>query len=220
MSQIVIFGTGEIAQLAYFYFTHDSSHEVAAFTVDSDFMETDSFCDLPVIPFDNLEENYSPSNFQMFVAISYAKINRVRAEKYAQAKSKGYSLVSYVSTKATSWNDLNIGDNCFILEDNTIQPFAKIGNNVILWSGNHIGHHVQIGNHCFITSHVVISGGVTIQEHCFVGVNATIRDHVNIAPSCVIGAGGLILENTVENGVYTIPSANLSKVPSHRLRKL
>ncbi|MBE7386055.1 MAG: acetyltransferase [Leptolyngbya sp. SIO1E4] len=220
MSKVIIFGAGDIAQMAHFYLTHDSEHEVIAFTVDKDYISSEEFCELPIYPFEEIEQQFSPEDYAMFIAISYAKVNKVRTEKYAQAKAKGYSLISYVSSKATHWENIEIGENCFIFEDNTIQPFVKIGNNVTLWSGNHIGHHSKIEDNCFITSHVVISGGVNIQRNCFIGVNATIRDHVNIAPNCVIGAGSLILKDTQENGVYTAPSAVLSKVPSNRLRNL
>jgi sugar O-acyltransferase (sialic acid O-acetyltransferase NeuD family) len=220
MSKVIIFGAGDIAQLAHFYLTHDSPHEVAAFTVDRDYRTSDEFCGLPLVAFDELPKKYPPDAYAMFIAISYAKVNAVRAEKYDRAKQQGYPFISYISSKATYWGDTQIGENCFIFENNTIQPFVKIGNNVTIWSGNHIGHHAEISDHCFITSHVVISGGVKVKNSCFIGVNSTIRDHVTIAPHCVIGAGCLILKDTQENGVYTMPSAELSKVPSHRLRNL
>jgi sugar O-acyltransferase (sialic acid O-acetyltransferase NeuD family) len=220
MKPIIIFGAGDIAQVAHFYLTHDSEYEVVAFTVDRDYLSTTEFCNLPVVPFEEINKLYSPKYFDMLVAISYAKVNTIRAKKCEEAKSKGYELISYVSSKATTWPGLSIGENCFIFEDNTIQPFVKIGNNVTMWSGNHIGHHAEIGDNCFISSHVVISGGVKIGDNCFIGVNATIRDHVSIAKNCVIGAGALILKDTQENGVYTMSAAELSKVPSNRLRNI
>ena len=222
MKSVVIFGAGDIAEIAWFYLTHDSDYEVAAFTVDEAYLTTEDFCGLPVVPFEKVEKLYPPEEFGMLVAISYAKVNTVRESKCLEAKNKGYYLISYVSSKATTWPNLSLGENCFILEDNTIQPFVKIGNNVTLWSGNHIGHHAQIGDNCFITSHVVISGGVKVGDNCFIGVNSTIRDHVSIAKSCVIAAAALILEDTQESGVYISKSnkAELSKVPSHRLKNI
>lgn len=220
MNKVIVFGAGDIAQLAHFYLTHDSDREVVAFTVDKAYLKVEEFCGLPVVAFEDVTSKYPPESNDMFIAVSYAKINAVRAEKYNQAKQKGYQLISYISSKATCWKNTQIGDNCFILEDNTIQPFVKIGNNVTLWSGNHIGHHAEIQDNCFITSHVVISGGVKVEKNCFIGVNSTIRDHVTIAQNCVIGAGSLILQDTQESGVYTVQPAELSKVPSHRLRNL
>jgi sugar O-acyltransferase (sialic acid O-acetyltransferase NeuD family) len=215
---IIIFGTGDLAQVAHFYLTHDSDYTVEAFTVDRDYLSVSTFCDLPVVPFEELENLYPPQDFEIFIAVSYAKVNVVRASKYESAKAKGYRLISYVSSKATTWSDLSIGENCFILEDNTIQPFVKIGNNVTLWSGNHIGHHSTIGDNCFITSHVVVSGGVNIGKNCFIGVNATLRDHINIADKCVIGAGVLLLADVDTEGVYMGTATERSKVPSRRLK--
>ena len=125
----------------------------------------------------------------MFVAMSYAKMNAVRAEKYASDEGAGYRLVSYVSSRCTYLSQTPPGDNCFILEDNTIQPFVTIGNNVTLWSGNHIGHDSTIEDHCFITSHVVVSGYVRVGTRSFIGVNATLRNSITIAPQTLIGAG-------------------------------
>ena len=174
-------------------------------------MKRDRFHNLPVIAFDEIENEYPPEKYKMFVSISFTNLNKLRKKKYQEAKEKGYELISYVCSRATTWPNLDIGDNCFIFEDNVIQPYVKIGNNVILWSVNHIGHHTTISDHCFIASHVVISGSVTVGERCFFGVNSTIRDNIKIAKNCVIGAGAIITKDTVENGIYYGPRANVLK---------
>ncbi len=220
MKPVIIFGAGEFAEVAHFYLTHDSDKKITAFTVDSDRVTTNQFNGLPVIPFEELSQSFPPSDFDMLVAIGYSRMNQGRADKCLQAKEKGYQLISYICSKSVIWPGLTIGENCFILENMTIQPFVTIGNNVTLWSGNHIGHHSRIGDNCFLTSHVVVSGGVEIGNNCFLGVNATIRDHIKIAPYCVIGASTLILKDTQEKGVYIGNPAELSKVPSDRLKRL
>lgn len=217
-NKLVIFGTSEIAQLAHFYFTTDSAYEVEAFTVDAGYIDKTEFCGLPVVPFEGVEEKFPPSDFSFFVALSYSKLNKIRKEKFLAAKELGYSLPSYVSSRATILNEGKIGENCFILEDNTIQPFVKIGSNVTLWSGNHIGHHSIINDHAFIASHVVVSGGVQIGEQCFIGVNATLRDHIITGEKCVIGAGVLLLADAEPEGVYMGPATERSRVPSSKLR--
>ncbi|MGH8559413.1 MAG: acetyltransferase [Methylococcales bacterium] len=202
MAKLVVFGTGDIAKLAHFYFTHDSVHRVVAFCVDAAYRTVPEFLGLPVVSFDEVELRYPPTTHRMFIAISYAQMNRLRACKYAAAKARGYALVSYVSRRATCLTQFPIGDNCFILEDNTIQPFVKIGNNVTLWSGNHIGHDSIVEDHCFISSHVVISGHCTVGSYSFLGVNATIHHAIQIHERCLIGAGAVIRKNTVAKGVY------------------
>ena len=144
----------------------------------------------------------------------------MRKEKYLAAKALGYRMASYVSSRATVLNDGRIGENCFILEDNTIQPFAAIGDDVVLWSGNHIGHHSTVRDHCFIASHVVVSGGVEIGESSFIGVNVTLRDHIRIGERCLIGAGAMLLNDAEADGVYSHEATERSKVPSGRVRRI
>lgn len=216
--KLIIFGSGDLAELAHFYFVKDSDYEVVAFTLDGDYIKEPMSCGLPVVAFENVFEEYSPTDYDCFVALSYSKINSLRMERYLEAKELGYSMASYTSSRATILNQGRIGENCLILEDNTIQPFVRIGNNVTLWSGNHIGHHSVIRDHAFISSHVVVSGGVEIGEQCFVGVNATLRDHIKVGAKSVIGAGALILSDVARDGVYIGSSTERSKVPSSRLR--
>lgn len=220
MKPLVIFGTGEIAQLAHRYFSLDTDYEVVGFTVDAEFLTTTIFCGLPAVTFADVARDFPPSENEMFVALSYSRLNALRKEKYLAAKTLGYRLASYVSSRATVLNDGQIGDNCFVLEDNTIQPFAEIGNNVTLWSGNHIGHHSRIGDHTFVASHVVISGGVQIDQSCFIGVNATLRDHIRIGERCLIGASATLLEDAEPEGVYVGHATERSRVPSSRVRKI
>lgn len=215
---LVIFGAGDIAQLAHFYFSTDSDYRVVGFTVDAAFVKEDNFCSLPVLPFEELPAHYSPDDVEFFVALSYSNLNAIRKQKYLAGKSLGYRLASYVSSRATVLGGGSIGENCFILEDNTVQPFVHIGNDVTLWSGNHVGHHSRVGDHTFIASHVVISGGVEIGEQCFIGVNATLRDHIRVGSRCVVGAGALLLADAEADGVYLGAATERSRVPSSRLR--
>lgn len=216
----MIFGAGDIAQLAHFYFTNDSEYEVVAFTIDEEFIQEPTFCGLPIIAFETVVRQYTPEDHEFFVALSYSSLNARRKEKYLTVKSLGYRLANFISSRAVVLNEGHIGENCFIFEDNTIQPFAIIGNNVTLWSGNHIGHHCTIKDHCFISSHVVISGGVEIGEQCFIGVNATLRDHIKIGDKCVIGAGALMLGDAKPEGIYMGSATERSRVPSTKLRAI
>ncbi len=218
--KLVIFGTGDISQLAHFYFSEDSNYEVVAFAVDAAYFKAPVFCGLPVVTFEDVANVYPPDAHDFFVALSYSKLNALRKEKYLAAKAMGYKLASFISSQATMLSRLAVGENCFIFEDNTIQPFVAIGNNVTLWSGNHVGHHSVIKDHCFISSHVVISGGVEIGEQCFIGVNSTLRDHIKIGDRCVIGAGSLLLADAEAEGVYVGCATERSRVPSSRLKKI
>lgn len=200
--KIILFGTGDIAQLANYYFNIDSDYEVEAFTVDKAFCNAASYENKPLVPFEEIASVYPPEKYKMFIALSYAQMNRLREKKYTEAIDKGYQLVSYISSRCSYLSQFPAGNNCFIFEDNTIQPFVKIGDNVTLWSGNHIGHHSTIESHNFISSHVVVSGHCKIESNCFIGVNATIGHQVKIATGTLVGAGSIITKDTEENSVY------------------
>ncbi|HEX8475883.1 MAG TPA: acetyltransferase [Pyrinomonadaceae bacterium] len=220
MAKVVVFGVSQWAELAHFYLTHDSPHEVVAFTLDREYIGADNYRGLPVVAFDEVAERYPPGEFSMFIPMSFKRMNHVRAEKYEAAKALGYELISYVSSKATTFPGFVCGDNCFIFEDNTIQPFVTIGNNVVLWSGNHIGHHSTIKDHVMITSHVVISGCCTIEPYCFFGVNATVRDETTIARETLVGMGVTILKDTKEFEVYKATATEPAGFRSDEIRSL
>lgn len=218
--EVVIFGESQLASLAHFYLTHDSPHEVVAFTVDAAYRKGAAFEGLPLVDFEEVEAAFPPEEFAMFLPISFKRMSHLRREKFEAAKEKGYDLVSYVSSKATTWPDLDVGENCFIFEDNTIQPFVSIGDNCVLWSGNHIGHHTRIGNHCFLTSHVVISGCCEVEDHSFFGVNATVRDETRIAHHTLVGMGATIVSDTEPEQIYLDHKARLLEKKSTELESL
>ena len=202
MSKVIVFGAGKIADVAYFHLTNDSPHEVVAFTVDSAYLTEGEKFGRPVVPFEEVQSKYPPDDFKMFIAVGYQNLNKFRAQKYGESKAKGYELISYISSRASNFGQVEVGDNCFILDNAVIQPCSKVGSNVFIWSGNHIGHHASVGDHCYISGQVVISGNTTIEPYCFIGVNATIGHEITVGRESFIGAGVLITKNVESRSVY------------------
>ncbi len=202
MSKVIIFGNQDFASLAHFYLKEDSEHEVVAFSLTRDYIDAPTFEGLPVVAFEDVEKTYDPAEYAFFAPMSHRRMNKLRASIYEQIKAKGYPLISYVSSKATTFSNVEIGENCFILEDNTLQPFVKIGHNVVLWSGNHIGHHSVIHDHVLFTSQVVLSGHCVVEPYSFFGVNATIRDGVTIAEGSLIAMSSSVTKDTEPWGIY------------------
>ncbi|MGZ3689185.1 MAG: acetyltransferase [Bdellovibrionota bacterium] len=199
--KLVLFGTGEIASLAKFYFTKDSAYEVVAFTADDEFATAKEFEGLPLVPFSQVTSQFPPTQYEMHVALSYRKLNRIRHEKYLAAKKAGYRLASYVCSKSVTWDDLTIGDNCFILENQTIQPTVKIGNNVMIWSGNHLGHGCTVEDNVYMASHICISGHARIGAFTFIGVNAAVRDFATIGSDCFIAMNAAVTRDVKPGSV-------------------
>jgi len=178
INKTIIFGINDLAELAWYYLyylTNENKTDIpVAFTVNKEYLTQDTFHDLPVIPFEELEQHYSPSEYNLFAPIA----NNVLREKiYNEGKQKGYKFISYISSKCTNFAK-SIGENCFILEDNTLQPFTTIGNNVVLWSGNHIGHHSIIED------------------------NSTLRDGITIGENSIIGMGSVVTKNVPNNETW------------------
>lgn len=202
MKKLIVYGAGETAEIIADYFDHDSEYEVLAFTVDREHISSDELMGKPVIPFDEVEKLFPPTDYEMFVGASFNKLNRIRTAMYQKAKKKGYKFATYVSSKAFVWHNVKLGENVFIFEDNVVQYKVNIGNNVILWSGNHIGHQTKIEDNCFISSHVVISGFCRIGKNSFLGVNSSFNDEVNFGDDGVTGNGTVIVRNTEKGKIY------------------
>tara|TARA_B100000959_G_C14988557_1_gene626682 strand:+ start:1852 stop:2547 length:696 start_codon:yes stop_codon:yes gene_type:complete len=212
--KIFIFGNGEFADLAQYYFKNDLKYEgieLSGFCVSDEFYKEDKFQGLPVIKESDIDKKFPKDQHLAFVALSYKKMNLSRIKVYEKLKAKNYKFASYVSSKSYN-SKFTHGDNCFILENQTIQNNVKIGNNVTIWSSNHIGHSSIIHDHTYISSHVCIGGRTTIGEGCFVGINSGISDGVNIGNAVFISMGSNISKN-IENDSIVIqnPSSEIKK---------
>ena len=213
---LVIIGTSEIAIIAREYFACDSDYTPIAFAIGDGYAKVETMDGLPLVPMERLAERYPPSECFAFVAIGDTHLNRLRARYYREAKQLGYRFASYISSHCFIWHNVEIGENCFILENNVLQPFVKVGNNVILWSGNHIGHRTEIYDSVFITSHVVISGLCKIGQFSYIGVNSSIAHNVDVGSDNFVAMATTIATSTPPDTVHQGNPAEIRKVASTR----
>jgi sugar O-acyltransferase (sialic acid O-acetyltransferase NeuD family) len=218
--KLIVVGDSAFAEIAHEYFDADTEYQVVAFAVEAAFKQRQELNGLPVVEFETMDGVYPPSEHEVFVAVTYTQLNRLRSRLAKASQSKGYHLASYVSPRAFLWRNVKLGEHCFIFEDNTVQPFVTLGANVVLWSGNHIGHHSHIGDNCFISSHVVVSGFCDIGKNAFLGVNATIANNITLAKDNWIGPGVTITKNTAEAELYALPAAEPARVSSLRFLRI
>lgn len=199
---LLIFGSGTLAEVATFYFEKDSNYEVVAYVEDDSFeVNKKKLLGRPIISWTDALNEFSNEDVEFFISIGYRKTNSVRQQRYHQVKSAGYSCATYISSKATNFAE-RIGDNCFILENNVLQPFTVIGNNVTMWSGNHLGHHSEVEDNVFISSHAVISGKCRIGMNSFLGVNCSLHDGTVVGEKSVIGAGAIVSKSCESRSVF------------------
>ena len=216
MANVVIFGAGRGADVAFRYISSDSPHEVCGFTVDKEYLNTRKFRQLPVVEFENVTDTFPTEECKVFIPLGWENMNKIRFKKYMEAKNKGYKFISYVHSKIPQIEKIQVGENCFILENQSINLDVKIGNNVVMWSGNQIGDSSQIMDHCWISSHVCVAGNVVVKPFCIIGVNATITHNVIVEEECFIGANALINHNTSAKGVYVVEGTTKAKFPSDK----
>jgi sugar O-acyltransferase (sialic acid O-acetyltransferase NeuD family) len=219
MKDIIIFGIGKIADVIQFYMREESGLPVKAFTVDSGYITENTFNDLPVVAFEDIEKNYPPEKYSMFVAVGYHDLNAVRGQKIKEAEAKGYEIISYIHPDASAPKDLVHGKNCFIMNNVCIHPRVKLGDNVFVWSGAMIGHHSTIGNDCWFTSCANISGNVTIGNNCFFAVNSTVGHSVTIGNEVFIGANALVTKCLEDGKVVITESDKAIKLNSKQFLK-
>lgn len=218
--KLIIVGDSAFAEIAHEYFDGDSDYEVVAFSVERAYLNRTEMRGLPIIAFEEIENKYDPATHEVYAATVYTQLNRLRTRLASAAKSKGYKLASYISSRAFVWRNVELGEHCFIFEDNTVQPFVKIGNNVVLWSGNHIGHHSTVQSNCFISSHVVISGFCDVGENTFIGVNASVANNVNIGKDNWIGPSIIIMKNTEPGMLCKAEQSEPAKISATRFFKI
>lgn len=215
---MAIFGAALFAEVVSYYFTNEGAREIICYVVDDPSKNPRHLNNIAVIGTDEFFQDHSPSSCDVFVAIGYTQMNRIRQKKCDQLHSHGYRFASFVSKHAVVPIDFVIEPNVFIFENNVIQPFVTVGKNSILWSGNHVGHHSTIGENCFISSHCVISSGVAVGDNCFLGVNSTLRDNIIVASHSLIGAGALVLKDIPKEGVCVQHGTPLARISSSRLK--
>ncbi len=215
--KLVLFGNGAVAEVLHHQFSRHTDYEIVGFTVDRDYVGDGRCCGLPLVAWEDVASVWPPDSHELMVAIGYVRVNRLRAERVAQAREMGYRLASYVHPQASLWDGFILGENCRINENVIIQPFASIGDNVFIGAGSLIGHHTTIGDHCHLSAGVHVAGQVDIGAYCYFGIHSTVRNRVSVAPRCVIGAGAVLLGDTVERGVYMAPAAELLPIDSDRL---
>ena len=89
MADVVIYGIGDMAEIACYYLQNDSEHKVVAFCVDdSSLRQVKYFKNFPVIKFNQIENEYPSSMYKFFAPMSSEKMNTLREEVYYSIKKE------------------------------------------------------------------------------------------------------------------------------------
>lgn len=198
MKPVVVIGAESFAELLFFYLKNYSKREIVAFSVHSQYIKRDqeTFCGLPIIPFERLEVYYPAYNYDVILGLGHSKMNTVRKTLFFACKEKGYSIASFIHPTTFISKDAVLGEGNIILENSLIQPFVTIGDGNLLWDSVAITHNDRIGNFNTFAGNTGLSGFVTVGDHCYFGKHSMTFDKLQIADFTLIGAGAFVKRNT------------------------
>ncbi len=222
--KVILFGAGQFVEVISHYLQQDTSFEIAGYTVDRDYLpDAAEILGKPVIAWEDMPERFPPDEYVILGPISYQNNNRLRKDRYQEGKALGYKFATYVHP-SSHVSGAQIGENSIILEECTVQPFAKLGVCSILWSKVHIGHHAVIGDYCFFASFCGIAGNARVGERVFFGGQTGLVDNTIVGEGCYIGAGTVITKNLAENSAalannYRVIEGAADRFANRRLRK-
>lgn len=195
MKKIIIFGNSNFAKLMKWYIENDTDREVECFCVEERFITQSYFEKLKVVPFEHIEEKYTPDKYEILIAIGQSGMNNIREKIFNKCKSKGYHVASYIHSSCIQSNS-KIGEGNIILEKTLIQPYAEIGNGNLIWYGVLIAHDDVIGNFNTIAGGVSLCGFVHIKNNCYIGNASMIHEYTIIDDYTLVGAGAYVKEST------------------------
>jgi sugar O-acyltransferase (sialic acid O-acetyltransferase NeuD family) len=214
--KLVIVGDRVFAEVAHEHFEADSDYDVVAFSVEQDHVRADGFRGLPMFPFERLHEELDPASHSVFAAITYGQLNQLRTRLIDSAAARGFTPASYVSSRASVWRNVSLGEHCFVFDGVTLEPFVTVGRNCVLWSGCGVAHHATVGDNVFIAPQAAISGSVRIGDNCFIGINATLVNDIEIGRDTWIGPGVVITRDVEERTIWRPPHSERRDVEPDR----
>lgn len=216
--QLVIVGTGQMAELSCSQFTHNTDYRVVGFAVGREFIKTDKLLGLPLVPLEKLRMQFPPESTEAFISVGPVKNNAVRAALFDELRHEGYRFANFISPRAVVSPDVTMGENVYVGHLSVISSWCRIGDGVVIGSTINVGHHCHIRRHAFLAGHTVLAGSVDVGERAFIGAGVTIRDNVTIGEASVVGAGATILGDVEPNSVYATERASKLAIAADQVR--
>tara|TARA_Y100000589_G_scaffold332322_1_gene391726 strand:+ start:3627 stop:4286 length:660 start_codon:yes stop_codon:yes gene_type:complete len=202
--EIYIFGTGDVAEIIADYVLNKGI-KIRNF-VDFE-IHKKKILNIPVIKYSKNLNKEIP----IFVAIGYKELNKNRSDKIEFLKNHEWNFANIVCSSIS--NQLQ-GENIFIANNVSIQPYAEIYSGNFIWDNCVIGHHCKLEENTWITSGSVIGGYTKLGKNSFLGINSSISHMLNIGEYSFIGAGSLVSKNLNKNSVIIKKNDKLSPFDS------
>ena len=117
-------------------------------------------------------------------------------------KSK-YQLkaISLFHQKSFVCNTSTYGDGLIMMPGSIVNSFTNIGNQCIINTNASVDHECKIGNGVHIMGGAVITGRVKIGDYATIGSNATILPDLEIGSGAFVGAGAVVTKNVNDSDI-------------------
>jgi sugar O-acyltransferase (sialic acid O-acetyltransferase NeuD family) len=218
--KLLVFGVGASADVAAELFGRSEKYSVVGYTIDGVYVRSDSHQGLPVIPFEETFKKLPPEDCDIFVAVGYRNLNKLRADVSRRVEAAGYLCPTLIEDPSRFPPSSRLGKNCLVMAGANVHPFCSIGDDVFMWAGATLCHHSNVGSHGWLTAGSTISGNCKVGDHFFVGANATVVNDVVIGHSCFIGAGALVSSDLTSNSVVVRMGDGTHRLSSDDFLKL
>lgn len=197
MRNLVILGDSSFAERISIYIREEKKDKLIAFTLDRERITRTVIDGIPVLPLDELDLYLGKGSFEIILGIGYTRMNDLRSTLYKKCISLGYSIGSYISTKAIVYTS-KVGCGSIILPNVLVGPKCEIGICTFFESSCVLSHDNIIGDFNFLSTNVVLGGNAKIGNHCFVGLHATIKNSLVIPDYTLIGSGTNMIRSPQE----------------------
>lgn len=204
MKPVIVFGTGDFADIVSFLLENKMQRTIAAYAVHERYRSGDLWRNRPLVSLEESAALYPPTDFDAVLAVIGRKMFRQREELFMEIGDKGYSLINVVDPSAAVDTEA-VGRSNIIFSNVSVEAHCRIGDGNIIWHNTVLPHHNRVGNFNNLAPSVSLSGYSTVGNHCFIGNNVCIKNRIHVPDYCFIGAGAYVSGQLKENTVMVPP---------------
>lgn len=136
------------------------------------------------------------------ITVGHIKSSKIREKLFNLLEILNANIATVISHYAIVSKYSKIAKGTIIMHRAIIGPNTQIGQNCIINTNATIEHDTIIGNNVHVSTHCVINGNCHLKDGTFIGSNSTLFNGIKISENIIVGAGSLVSKNIVDSGIY------------------
>jgi UDP-3-O-[3-hydroxymyristoyl] glucosamine N-acyltransferase len=195
MTEVIIHGTGKLAQMVGLLMRDGSDHTLAGFTADERYCTSSELQSVPLVPFGRVEETFPPDRYGMLTVLGGLGGPEARIELFDGARAKGYRHVNFVHPTVVIEGTVEMGVNNVVFPYTVLGFDGRMGDDNVLREKVYLGHEFRLGHHNFIGVGCTIGGELEMADSCYIAMGTTVTNNITIGHRTVVGIGSLVLKD-------------------------